>query len=187
MAAATAQKLDIEGLLLIRPKRIGDARGDFTELFQNDAYAALGVAGPFAQDNLARSSRRGVVRGLHFQSPPAAQGKLVFCLRGAIFDVALDLRRGSPSYGRCQSVRLDAADGAQIWLPAGFAHGYAVLEDDSWVAYKTTAPYRPDCEGGLRWNDPGIGVKWPLDAAEIVVSPRDQKWPDFADFISPFE
>lgn len=175
----------INGLLVIEPKRHGDHRGFFAETYSQRAYAALGVAATFVQDNHSVSAAVGTVRGLHFQAPPHAQAKLVRCGRGAIFDVAVDIRRGSPTYGRWAGYTLSAENSAQLYIPVGFAHGFATLEPDSEIIYKCSDYYAPETEGALRWDDPDIGIKWPLTSAPVL-SGKDAAAPLLAGFNSPF-
>jgi len=178
---------DIEGLLLLTPKRNEDERGFFSECYKRAWFHEIGIVGDFIQDNHSLSRARGVLRGLHFQAPPYAQGKLVRVLRGAIYDVAVDIRKGSPTYGRHAAIVLDANDGDQLWAPPGFAHGFATLHEDSEVLYKVTAPYAPNSEGGVAWDDPDLGIAWPIDAARATLSTRDKNWPRLTDLASPFE
>ena len=174
------ERLAIPDIILVRPRRHGDARGYFVETYNARRFADLVTDAVFVQDNEASSAAPGTVRGLHFQRPPAAQGKLVRVLSGAILDVAVDIRDGSPSYGKAVMARLDAAQGAQLWVPPGFAHGYCTLEPDTRVAYKVTAFYSPADEGGILWNDPALGIVWPLDGAGAHVSERDRALPPLA-------
>jgi dTDP-4-dehydrorhamnose 3,5-epimerase len=172
---------DIEGLRLMVPRRFSDPRGHFLETWSQRAYnEAIGEV-TFLQDNLSLSLRKGTVRGLHFQKPPFAQGKLVRVARGSIFDVAVDIRKGSPTYGQHISLTLDAAGGAQFWVPAGFLHGFCTLEDNTEVCYKATAYYSPAHDAGVVWNDPDLGIKWPIDEAAVVLSEKDQKLPRLRD------
>lgn len=175
--------LAIPDVVLVRPRRLGDARGFFSETFRASAYAAGGIAGPFVQDNLARSGG-GVLRGLHYQLPPNPQGKLVQVVRGAVYDVAVDLRRSSPTYGRWVGERLSEENGHLLWIPPGFAHGYAVLGDGADLLYKVTAEYEPAADRGVRWDDPTLGIDWPL--ADPVLSERDRALPLLADADNPF-
>lgn len=175
----------LTGLILIEPKRFGDHRGFFAETYSRQTYAALGVDVEFVQDNHSLSAAVGTVRGLHFQSPPHAQAKLVRCGRGAIFDVAVDIRRGSPTYGRWAGFALTAENGAQLYIPAGFAHGFATLEPDSEIVYKCSDYYVPEAEGALRWDDPTIGIDWPI-IGDAILSDKDAKAPLLADLCSPF-
>jgi dTDP-4-dehydrorhamnose 3,5-epimerase len=179
MRARPAAIADVVELL---PARIADARGFFSTTFSRDALAAAGIPEEtWVQDNHALSAARGTVRGLHFQIPPAAQAKLVRVTRGAILDVAVDLRRGSPSFGRHAAVEISAAAWNQVFVPAGFAHGYCTLEADTEVLYKVSHAYSPDHERGLDWRDPALGIAWPVDAADAVSSDRDRHWPRLAD------
>ena len=171
-------------VIRILPSRFGDHRGFFSETYSQLAYANLGIEAVFVQDNHSLSAAVGTVRGLHFQVPPHAQAKLVRCGRGAIFDVAVDIRRGSPTYGRWAGFTLSAENGAQLYIPVGFAHGFATLEPDSEIIYKCSDYYAPETEGALRWDDPDIGIAWPLTAAPVL-SEKDASAPLLADFNSP--
>jgi dTDP-4-dehydrorhamnose 3,5-epimerase len=162
--------LGIPEVLLVEPAVFGDARGFFMESFSARRYADAGIPGPFVQDNVSRS-RRGVLRGLHLQHPHA-QGKLVSVLEGEVFDVAVDVRVGSPTFGRWVGEYLSAGNHRQLWVPAGFAHGFVVTSDDALFSYKCTEYYRPDAERAVRWDDPRLGITWPVDAP--VVSAKDQ-------------
>lgn len=177
---------DLPEVLLITPMRHGDARGWFSETFRADRFAEAAPDVTFVQDNHAMSARAGVVRGLHFQAPPHAQGKLVRCVRGRIRDIAVDIREGSPGYGRHVAVDLDPDGGRQLYVPAGFAHGYAVLEAPCEVLYKTTAYYAPDHEGGLAWDDPALAIDWGVAPEAAVLAPRDRDWPRLACLATPF-
>lgn len=176
----TITPLALPEVLLITPRRHGDARGWFSETWSPKALAGTAADTRFVQDNQAFSAARGVVRGLHFQTAPAAQGKLMRVLRGAIFDVAVDVRRGSDTYGRWVSAELTAEGGEQLWVPRGFAHGYCTLTDDCEVFYKVDGPYAPDREGGVIWNDPDLGIPWPLDG-EPQLSAKDRLLPRLKD------
>jgi len=178
----------IPEVLLITPARHGDERGWFSETFRASALDEAGFSGGgFVQDNHVRSTRRGVVRGLHFQTPPHAQDKLVRCVRGAIFDVAVDIRRSSPTYGRWVGAELSTENGAQLLVPKGFAHGYCTLTEDCEVIYKVTDYYAPHAEGALRWNDPGLAIDWRVPAAEITTNARDAQAPLLVQLDSPFD
>lgn len=173
---------DIRGVALITPAKYGDARGSFRETFNARVFADEVVPDMvFVQDNEAWSAAAGTVRGLHFQKPPVAQGKLVRASRGAIVDVAVDIRRGSPTFGRHVAARLDAAEGAQLWVPPGFAHGYGTLEPDTVVIYKVTDRYSPAHEGGILWDDPALGIDWMLGGRVPVLADRDRLLPRLAD------
>jgi dTDP-4-dehydrorhamnose 3,5-epimerase len=182
----TVRTCAIDGLLLLTPKRIGDHRGFFSESFKATWFEALGIDAAFVQDNHSMSRARGVLRGLHFQAPPAAQGKLIRVLAGAIHDVAVDIRRGSPTYGRHAAVVLNASDGDQFWVPPGFAHGFVTLADNTEVLYKVTAPYAPASERGVAWNDPELAIAWPIAAEGVTLSARDMEWPVLRAVDSPF-
>ena len=169
---------DIPGLRLIEPKRFGDARGWFAEVWQDSRYREAGIRETFVQDNLARSAK-GVLRGLHAQEPHA-QGKLVQVFSGAVFDVAVDLRVGSPTFGRSQGVVLDGDTGLQFYVPPGFLHGYYVLSESALFGYKTTDIYSPASEFAVRWDDPTIAIDWPLDGAPVL-SDKDRAAPLLAD------
>lgn len=159
----------IPGVLLIRPKVFGDSRGFFLESFHAARYAEAGILGPFVQDNHSRSAK-GVLRGLHFQKQ-YPQGKLVYVTSGTIFDVAVDIRKGSPTFGRWVGAILSAEEHEQFYVPAGFAHGFAVLSDSADFHYKCTDYYHPEDEGSLRWDDPDIGIQWPIN--EPILSAKD--------------
>lgn len=172
----------IPGLLVIEPRRFGDERGVFCETFRADLLAEAGFSAPFVQDNCARSERRGVLRGLHFQTGDAAQDKLVRASRGAIYDVVVDLRRESPTFGRAFGLELSAANWRQLLVPKGFAHGYQSLEPDCEVLYKATGLYAPKAEGGLAWNDPALDIDWPVPETETILNDRDRAWPTLAEW-----
>lgn len=173
--------LEIPDILVITPTRHGDERGFFSEVFRREWLAPYGVDQRFVQDNHVLSAARGVLRGLHYQVPPHAQGKLIRCSRGAILDVAVDLRQGSPTFGRHVAVESSAANWRQIWIPPGFAHGYVTLEPDSEVIYKVTAYYDPAAERGLAWDDPALGIDWRLPLGELTLSDKDRRNPPLAD------
>lgn len=174
-----AVELDIAGVWLITPKRHEDQRGSFTETYSSRAFAELGIDCVFVQDNQSHSRAAGTLRGLHFQRPPKAQGKLVRVLRGRILDVCVDLRRSSPSFGRHVAAELSARDGNQIYVPAGFAHGFCTLEPDTEIAYKVDEHYAPDHDDGIAWNDPTLAIDWPVSSSDIVISPKDAALPPF--------
>lgn len=177
---------EIPAVKRVVPARFGDERGWFSETFRVDRLAEAGIADAFVQDNQSFSGPRGTVRGLHFQTNPMAQGKLVRVLAGAIFDVAVDLRRASPTYGRHVTVTLDATAGAQLFVPAGFAHGFCTLEPDTMIAYKVTAYYSRENDANLRWNDPDLKISWPVSEAQAVLSDKDKAAPLFADLPAHF-
>ncbi len=167
-------------------KKNEDRRGFLSEVFTKRAFAAEGDEIDFVQDNHSFSAKKGTVRGLHFQTPPVAQHKLVRVARGSVFDVAVDLRRSSFSYGRHVSVVLSAEAWNQVLVPSGFAHGFMTLEDDTDVVYKVSDYYSPDHDKGLLWNDPALGIRWPLPAKEALLSERDRAQPRLAELESPF-
>jgi len=172
---------------LVPSRRHGDARGWFTEVYSEPAFAKLGIPCRFVQDNHSLSAPAFTLRGLHFQTPPRGQDKLVRCIRGRIFDVAVDVRKGSPTYGRWVGAELSAQNGHQLFIPIGFAHGFVTLEADCEVTYKCTDTYAPDHDGGIRWDDPAIGIPWPIPVGTVPeTSPKDAKQPLLADFDSPF-
>jgi dTDP-4-dehydrorhamnose 3,5-epimerase len=173
------EKLDIPDVVLVVPARHGDARGWFIETWRESAWRAAGIDLPFVQDNQSFSAEAHTLRGLHCQVAPFAQGKLVRVLRGAIFDVAVDVRAGSPFYGKHVSAVLSAENGAQLWVPPGFLHGLCTLLPDTEVAYKCTAEYDRAAERGVRWDDPELGIAWPQGDAPIL-SDKDRVLPGFA-------
>jgi dTDP-4-dehydrorhamnose 3,5-epimerase len=173
--------LDLPGLKLVEPKVFGDARGLFLETWNQTRYEAAGIAGPFVQDNLSRS-RRGTLRGLHYQKPNM-QGKLVSVVAGAVWDVAVDLRRSSPSFGKWFGVELSAENRRQLWVPPGFAHGFAVLSDFADFAYKVSGPYSPQDEHVLRWDDPALGIDWKLPSGDVLLAARDQNGKNLAEAV----
>jgi dTDP-4-dehydrorhamnose 3,5-epimerase len=168
---------ELPGVLLLEPKRFGDDRGFFMELFHEKRYAEAGIPGPFVQDNFSRSAR-GILRGLHFQQPQA-QGKLVQVFAGAVYDVAVDIRRGSPTFGRWVGVELSADNRRQLWVPPGFAHGFCVLSESADFHYKCTDFYSPTSEHGIAWNDPDLGIPWPVKSP--LLSPKDSVAPRLKD------
>ncbi|HEX8233003.1 MAG TPA: dTDP-4-dehydrorhamnose 3,5-epimerase [Caulobacteraceae bacterium] len=166
-----------EGLLLITPRRHGDERGFFSETYSRPALAEAGFDRPFVQDNHSRTEKRGVLRGLHFQRPPRAQDKLVRVSRGAVFDVAVDIRAGSPTFGQWAGEELSESNWRQLLVPAGFAHGFLTLTENCEVLYKVSDLYAPELEDGLAFDDPEIGIGWPIPPAEIITNARDRAWP----------
>lgn len=174
-------------VLLIRPNRFGDDRGWFTEFYNKKKFSEHGIVNDFVQDNHSLSVPVATLRGLHFQTPPFAQAKLVRCIRGRIFDVAVDVRRGSPTYGRWVGAELSAENGHQLFIPVGFAHGFLTLEPSTEVTYKVTDFYSSENEGGIYWSDPQVNIPWPLPTgARPLLSEKDQIQPLLADFDSPF-
>ena len=177
-------KTDIEDLLLIKPKVFGDHRGFFLETHSERAFKEAGIDIKFIQDNHSMSAKKGVVRGLHFQLPPVAQTKLVRVTKGAVFDVAVDLRKDSKTYGKWQGFELTAENFMMLLIPQGFAHGFCTLEDNTEFQYKNDNFYTPDQEGSILWSDPTLNIQWPID--EVILSDKDKNAPNFADFVSPF-
>jgi dTDP-4-dehydrorhamnose 3,5-epimerase len=171
---------------IIRPTRHFDHRGWFSEIFHERRLADVGITCHFVQENRSRSERAGTVRGLHFQLPPHAQARLLTVQRGRIFDVAVDLRRDSPTYGHFVSIELSADDGRQFYIPVGFAHGFCTLEDGTEVSYKASAYYAPLHEAGIRWDDPDIAIPWPVDPHAVILSRQDASLPLLREFQSPF-
>lgn len=175
----------LSGVVVLAPRRFGDERGWFCETWNAQRMAAAGLDLAFVQDNHSMSAVVGTLRGLHYQCPPHAQDKLVRCTRGAIFDVAVDIRKGSPTYGKWVGEELTAANGKQLLVPRGFLHGFVTRAPETEVQYKCTDVYAPDCDGGIRWDDPAIGIDWGLTGAPVL-SAKDQVAPLLADFDSPF-
>lgn len=174
---------------MITPRRFEDARGWFSETWHSDRYASQGITAAFCQDNRSYSKPRFTLRGLHFQRVPFAQAKLVQCVRGRVFDVAVDLRRAAPTFTRWVGTELSAERGNQLFIPAGFAHGFLTLEEDCEVAYKVDAHYAPQADGGVCWDDPEFGIDWPLDGKTPVLSDKDRSLPALAgaDFDFPYD
>lgn len=177
-------KTPIEGLLVIKPDVFADNRGYFFETYNEEKFRQLGLRTDFVQDNESCSSK-GVVRGLHFQAPPFAQAKLIRVVRGSVLDFALDIRQGSPTYGRYFSVKLDDIEKNMFFIPEGFAHGFLTLEDDTVFSYKCTALYNKQSERGLLWNDKRLNIDWTI--AEPILSDKDRLWGKFDEFTSPFD
>lgn len=175
------EPLEIEDIKIIRPDKFADDRGFFSETYNKPALAEAGIEIDFIQDNQSLSRAVGTVRGLHFQSPPFAQHKLVRVLRGSILDVAVDLRTGSPTFGRHVKATISAEAWNQILVPVGFAHGFVTLEPDTEVLYKVSARYSSEHDKGLLWNDPEIGIDWPVSAAQAILSPKDRVQPRLAE------
>lgn len=171
----------IPDVRIVIPRCIEDDRGLFVETYNQDALASRGIASRFVQDNYSTSRRRGTLRGLHFQLPPDSEEKLVRVVRGSILDVAVDLRRSSPTFGRHVASVLSAENWKQMFVPKGFAHAYITLEPGTEVAYKVTCAYAPAAARGIAWNDPALGIDWGLPPGEIVASERDRSWPRLAD------
>lgn len=178
--------LGLPGVLEIRPSRLSDERGFFSEVWNEQSLAQAGIDLRFVQDNHSLSREPGVLRGLHFQCPPFAQEKLVRVSRGAIFDVAVDIRPGSPTYRQWLGMRVSAAEWNQVLIPKGFAHGFLALEPDTEVLYKVTAPYSRDHDRSIRFDDPAIGVEWPMERESIILSDKDRSAPFLADIETGF-
>lgn len=180
------ERLAIPDVLLIEPRRFGDARGFFSEVWSRRSLAEAGLNVEFLQDNHSLSTEVGVVRGLHFQKPPSAQGKLVRVVRGAILDIAVDIREGSASYGQHVARVLSAENWQQLWVPRGFAHGFCTLEPDTEVLYKVDAYYDRAADAGIAWDDPALGIEWAVDLSEAILSEKDRAAPRLADIAPPF-
>lgn len=180
------EKTPLAGLVVLTPTRFGDNRGFFSESWSRKRMQEHGLDLDYVQDNHSVSSAVGTVRGLHFQSPPHAQAKLVRCGRGLLFDVAVDIRRGSPTYGQWYGTELSFENGKQMLIPVGFLHGFATRAPDTEIIYKCTDYYAPDCDGSVRFDDPAIGVDWGIDAAAAILSEKDLKAPLLADIDNKF-
>ena len=174
------KKLEIPDVILIEPKVFEDERGFFMEVYKKEDFEKAGIKGEFVQDNHSKS-KYGVLRGLHFQKEPYAQAKIVRCIGGEIYDVAVDLRKNSPTFGKYVGVNLSEENKYQLYIPRGFAHGFLVLSDDAEVIYKVDNVYAPSYEGGLIWNDSNVNVKWPNN--NPILSEKDQKWPTLKELI----
>ena len=178
--------LGIAAVKMLAPGKHGDHRGFFSEVYNRRTLAEAGIGIEFVQDNHSLSAEKGTVRGLHFQTPPYAQDKLVRVVRGAVFDVAVDLRRGSPTYGQHVSAVLSAEAWNQLLAPIGFAHGFMTLEPDTEVLYKVSNYYAPDHDQGILWNDPALGIAWPIPEAQAILSDKDRRQPHLAELATPF-
>ena len=183
----TAERFAVPGPVLVTPRRFGDHRGFFLETWSARDFAALGIGDDFVQDNHSLSALPGTVRGLHFQLPPHPQAKLVRVLRGAILDVAVDIRRSSPAFGRHVAVELTAENARQLYVPAGFAHGFCTLVPDTEVAYKVTDFYAPDCDRGIAWDDPDLDLPWPFGPDDVQLSDKDRRAPRLRDLPAAFD
>lgn len=177
------QETPIKGLLILKPKTFADDRGYFLESYNKESFHKAGINYEFVQDNQS-CSKKGTLRGLHFQAPPFDQGKLVRVIAGRVIDIAVDIRKDSPTYGRHFSIELSADNQLQFWLPPGMAHGFTALEDETIFCYKCTNLYHKESEGGIRWNDPGLNIDWGY--TNPLVSEKDAILPDFAGLKSPF-
>jgi len=187
MTMLTVTPTAIEAVKIITPKAFADSRGVFCETYNRQRFVDHGIALDFVQDNQSVSAVAGTIRGLHFQSAPFAQDKLVRVARGRIYDVAVDLRRSSPTYGKWVAEELSADNGKQLLVPVGFAHGFCTLESDTVVAYKVTSYYAPAHDLGVAWNDPDLAVQWPVPADQVVLSDKDIRLPGFASLPTYFE
>lgn len=179
-------RMTIDDVILISPKKFGDPRGYFIETYRADIFETEVGPFTFVQDNRSYSAEAGTVRGLHFQVHPRAQGKLISCSSGAILDVAVDIRAGSPTYGKFVAVELSAENALQLWLPPGFAHGFCTLTANTVITYKVTDYYSAEHERGLLWNDPALGIKWPIAPDKVILSEKDRKQPTLAELPSSF-
>jgi dTDP-4-dehydrorhamnose 3,5-epimerase len=175
------ERLAIPEVMLVTPRRFSDSRGFFSETWNRAAFAKVGIDVDFVQDNHSYSAQRGVVRGLHCQIAPNVQGKLVRCLKGAIWDVVVDIRKGSPTYGQHAAAVLSAENFMQLWVPGGFLHGFCTLMPDTEVAYKVNAPYDRTAERGVIWNDPDLALPWPVGPGEVKLSDKDAALPRLAE------
>lgn len=182
----TVEALEIPDVKLVTPARFGDARGFFSETYNAARFQAAGILANFVQDNHSYSEKAGTVRGLHFQAPPFAQAKLVRVLRGAILDIAVDVRRSSPTYGKWVRAKLSAQNGAQLFVPQGFLHGFVTLEVGTEIAYKVDSYYSKEADGAVLWNDPDLAIDWGLSSDQASLSDKDAAAPGFSGFISPF-
>jgi len=180
------ETLAIQELKLITPAIFRDERGFFSETYKRKVFAEVGIDHEFVQDNQSLSRAKGVLRALHFQIPPNAQGKLVRVVRGAIFDVAVDIRHGSPTFGKHASVVLSAENWSQLWVPEGFAHGFCTLEPNTEVIYKVTAVYAAECDRGLAWDDPDLNIAWPFPEGQVILSDKDRRHPTLRDLPAHF-
>jgi dTDP-4-dehydrorhamnose 3,5-epimerase len=172
---------------IVKTKMFSDERGYFSEVYNRVAFAAGGIRLEFVQDNVSLSLKTGTVRGLHFQTPPFAQAKLIRAVRGSILDVVVDIRRSSPTFGQHVRVELSGGDCRQLFVPAGYAHGFCTLEPDTEVQYKVSAPYSADHDRGLAWNDPALSIEWPVDPAQAVLSDKDRRNPPLAELPAFFQ
>lgn len=181
------RELKIPGIRLLVPKRFGDARGYFSETWSDRQFREEIANVTFVQDNQSVSARKGTLRGLHFQKPPFAQGKLVRVVRGSILDVVVDIRKGSSTYRQHVVVKLDSKEGAQLWVPPGFLHGFCTLEDETEVFYKVTSYYSPSHDAGVLWSDQDLGINWPIEPDSVVLSDKDRRHPLLCELPDFFE
>lgn len=181
------EKTKLAGVVILTPRRFSDDRGYFSEVWNKAVLASHGIEIDFVQDNHSYSRDVGTVRGLHYQSPPHAQDKLVRCGAGRVLDVVVDIRQSSPTYGQWLSIELSGENGAQIFVPKGFLHGFVTLEPDSELLYKCSDIYAPDCDGAVHFGSQSLGIDWQIDPKQAVISDKDAQAIDFANFTSPFE
>jgi dTDP-4-dehydrorhamnose 3,5-epimerase len=180
------EELSLKGAFILTPKQHGDERGFFSETYSKQAFEQIAPGIEFVQDNHSFSRDKGVLRGLHFQVPPHAQGKLVRAPRGKVLDVIVDLRTGSPTYGQHAAVELSDENWKQLWVPVGFAHGFCTLTDNAEFCYKVTSGYAPDADSGIAFNDPDLAIEWPFPLDQLTLSAKDKSLQSFKDFRSPF-
>lgn len=180
------ERTRLDGVVLLLPRRFSDSRGFFSESWNRRTLAECGIELDFVQDNHSMSAKAGTVRGLHYQSPPHAQDRLVRCGRGRLFDVAVDIRKGSPNYGQWVGAELSFENGKQLLVPKGFLHGFVTREPDTEIVYKCSDYYAPECDGAVRFDDPEIGIDWDIDPAAAILSDKDRTAPLLRDFDSPF-
>jgi len=180
------ERTRLDGVVLLLPRRFSDSRGFFSESWNRRTLAECGIEIDFVQDNHSMSAKAGTVRGLHYQSPPHAQDRLVRCGRGRLFDVAVDIRKGSPNYGQWVGAELSFENGKQLLVPKGFLHGFVTREPDTEILYKCSDYYAPECDGAVRFDDPEIGIDWDIDPAAAILSDKDRTAPLLRDFDSPF-
>lgn len=178
------QKLEIPGVILIKPRVFQDGRGYFLETYKQTPFVEAGIEASFIQDNISLSSR-GVLRGLHYQLPPQAQGKMIYVVKGEIYDVVVDIRRGSPTYGKWIGKKLSIDNRQMLYVPEGFAHGFQALREGTQVVYKVTAEYAPDLDRGIAWDDPDLDISWPLQ--DPILSKKDARLPKLADAENSFK
>lgn len=176
----------MRAVILLRPRRHGDNRGWFSEVYSERAFAEQGIDDVFVQDNHSYSSAAGTIRGLHFQLPPHGQAKLIRCVRGSIWDIVVDIRANSPTFGHHVGAELSAENGLQLYVPVGFAHGFITLEPGTEILYKVSSFYAPESDGGIAWDDEDLAIDWRMPESELTFSPRDTKWPRLREFKSPF-
>ena len=179
----TFEPTEIPDVKIVRRKAFGDARGYFEETWREDQFREAGIDVKFVQDNHSYSSK-GVLRGLHWQKPPHCQGKLVGVISGRIVDVAVDIRKGSSTFGKWVAVELSEENHLSLWIPPGFAHGFVVLSDTAHFTYKCTDTYHPECEAGMRWDDPTLAIKWPTDGLDVLTSPKDTAAQPFSEDVA---